>query len=61
MHEGALAVHEVELVAEATPRVLNRRRVAQHTHCALHVRQLAACNVSGGGEHESRGDGERGE
>ncbi len=41
VHEGALGVHEVELVIQSRPRFCNGRRVAQHAHSPLHL-----CEVS---------------
>lgn len=42
MNEGALRVEQVELVIEPGPGVHDGSRVRDHTHGALHSRQIAA-------------------
>jgi len=39
--EGSLRKEKVELAVESGPRFGDRRRVAQHTHRSLHLRQIA--------------------
>jgi hypothetical protein len=48
VHEGALGVHEVELVVEAREHLGHGRAVGDHAHGALHLGQVAA------GHHRGR-------
>merc|ERR1719231_517945 len=41
VHEGALGVHQVELVVQAGPRLGDGRGVGQHAHGALHLGEVA--------------------
>ncbi|GET86874.1 alpha tubulin [Leishmania tarentolae] len=42
VHEGALAVHQVKLVVNAGKHLSDRRRVGNHAHGALHLREVTA-------------------
>merc|ERR1711975_3326 len=42
VHEGALSVHEVELVVDARQRLSDGRRVGHHAARALHAREVTA-------------------
>ena len=44
MDEGAFGVEQVELVIEATPRLVDGRRVGYHADAAGHRRQVATGN-----------------
>merc|ERR1712050_692174 len=48
MHEGALAVHEIELVVDARENLGDRRRVADHAASAHHLGQVTARDYGGG-------------
>ncbi|EPY32002.1 hypothetical protein STCU_00936 [Strigomonas culicis] len=48
VHEGALAVHEVELVVDAGEHLGDRGRVGNHAHGALHLGEVAAGHDGGG-------------
>ena len=43
MHEGALGVHEVELVVQAGEDLGDGGGVGDHAHSALHLGQVATC------------------
>ena len=44
VHEGALGIHEIELVIKTSPGLGDGGRVAQHAHGALHLGQVTAGN-----------------
>ena len=48
MHEGALGVHEVELVVQAGPGLGDGSGVAQHAHGPLHLGQVPPRDHRGG-------------
>eukprot|EP00906_Rhabdomonas_costata_P009525 RCo013467 len=48
VHEGTLAVHQVELVVNAGEHLRDRRAVAHHAHRALHLGQVPAGYHRGG-------------
>ena len=47
VNEGSLAVHEVKLVVEIVPGLLNCCCVCEHTTGALHVAEITASNHCG--------------
>ena len=42
MNEGALGVHEIELVVKTHPGLGDGGSIAQHAHGALHLSQVTA-------------------
>ena len=46
VHEGALGIHEIELVVQPREDLCDGGGVGDHAHRTLHLRQVTACHTT---------------